>query len=370
MRKPMTKKEIKEKVEEKGFIYIEQNGDNVIYQDKEGYKYSLKKTSVYNMSTNGQPFRKKGKFFEYNILLFMTKNNPYNTQIKLETFKTWCDNTTHFICGMCGNEFENSMASIKLSPYKLCSKCYDKIKKTRLSSVKKVKQNVVARGYIPLFNEFKGYHKRLKVQDKDGYIGLVKYDTLLKGGDMSPFAKYNPYAMDNIRFYCQKNDIPCIIPNQNYDGWDNPLEVICSCGNHYITSLSHFMFDNKIQCNECSKRKSKNEKLIEVFLEVYHINFIREYRFEDCKDKYPLPFDFYLPDYNMCIEVDGEQHYKPVQFGNVALEKAIKNFEKVKSRDNIKTQYCLDNDIILLRISYEDIKSETYQQKITSLLKL
>lgn len=43
MRKTMTEKEIKEKVEEKGFIYIKQDGNNVVYQDKEGYKYSLKK---------------------------------------------------------------------------------------------------------------------------------------------------------------------------------------------------------------------------------------------------------------------------------------------------------------------------------------
>lgn len=362
----MTENEIKEK----GFMYIEQDGNNVIYQDKEGYKYSLKKTSIRNMSANGQPFRKKGKFFEYNMHLLMTKDNPYNTQIKLETFKSWNNNNTHFVCGMCGAEFKNSMASIQLSPYKICSKCYDKIKKTRLSPTEDVKRNIVEKGYTPLFDEFKGYHQRLKVQDKHGYVGLVKYDTLLKKGSISPFAKYNPYVIDNIRFYCQKNDIPCIIPNQIYNGWDNPLEIICACGNHYTTTLSHFMHDNKIQCNECSKRKSKNEKLVEIFLEFLSISFIREYRFKECRDKYSLPFDFYLPDYNICIEIDGEQHYKPVQFGNITLEKAIKNFEKVKDRDDIKTQYCLDNNIKLLRISYRDIKDETYKQKIMSLLKL
>ena len=64
--------------------------------------------------------------------------------------------------------------------------------------------------------------------------------------------------------------------------------------------------------------------------------------FEDCIDKRPLPFDFYLPEYNICIEYQGQQHYYPVEiFGG-------KNaFESQVLRDNIKREYCQKNNILL-----------------------
>lgn len=63
----------------------------------------------------------------------------------------------------------------------------------------------------------------------------------------------------------------------------------------------------------------------------------------------PLPFDFYIPKNNILIEYDGEQHYKSVKMwgGDNA-------FEKRKLHDSIKTKYCLDNKIKLLRIPYWD----------------
>lgn len=60
-----------------------------------------------------------------------------------------------------------------------------------------------------------------------------------------------------------------------------------------------------------------------------------------------MPFDFYLPDYNTCIEYDGELHYKAVDYfgGDDALS-------NTKCRDEIKTQYCKENNIKLIRIPY------------------
>lgn len=61
----------------------------------------------------------------------------------------------------------------------------------------------------------------------------------------------------------------------------------------------------------------------------------------------PLPFDFYLPEYNICIEYDGEQHNRSVKhFGG---DKAF--YTRIK-HDNIKNEYCKNNGISLLRIPY------------------
>lgn len=70
-----------------------------------------------------------------------------------------------------------------------------------------------------------------------------------------------------------------------------------------------------------------------------------------------LPFDFYLPSYNILIEYDGEHHFQPVK-GWGGEEK----FKLTQKNDEIKNNYCKDNNITLLRLPYthteNDIKNE------------
>ena len=101
-------------------------------------------------------------------------------------------------------------------------------------------------------------------------------------------------------------------------------------------------------CNE-----SKGEKEIRYYLENFNIEFESQKRFDGCKNIYTLPFDFYLPLLNMCVEYDGKQHYESIEFfgGEEGLKYRQEN-------DKAKTKYCKDNDIKLLRIKYdEDIKN-------------
>ena len=46
-----------------------------------------------------------------------------------------------------------------------------------------------------------------------------------------------------------------------------------------------------------------------------NIKYKRQYKFDNCKNKYKLRFDFYLPDYNIAIEYDGKQHYDAGEYG-------------------------------------------------------
>lgn len=62
----------------------------------------------------------------------------------------------------------------------------------------------------------------------------------------------------------------------------------------------------------------------------------------------------YLPDRNICIEYQGEQHYEPICFGGISLSKAEDNFQDNIKRDNIKRNYCLNNSIKLIEISYKN----------------
>lgn len=98
-------------------------------------------------------------------------------------------------------------------------------------------------------------------------------------------------------------------------------------------------------CPKC--KESKGEKRITTWLKNNNINFISQKKFNDCIDIKPLPFDFYLPYYNLCIEYDGEQHFKPIDFFG-----GQESYEYTQRHDKIKDEYCKNNNIKLLRIPY------------------
>ncbi len=97
---------------------------------------------------------------------------------------------------------------------------------------------------------------------------------------------------------------------------------------------------------------SIGEKQVKKYLTKHKINFIQQHTFDDCKHIKELPFDFYLPDYNVCIEYDGIQHFEPVDFGGKGQEWACQQFENLKLRDGIKNTYCTTNNVLLCRIKY------------------
>jgi len=105
-------------------------------------------------------------------------------------------------------------------------------------------------------------------------------------------------------------------------------------------------------CKSC--KNSRNENMIEKFLIFNKIEFIKEKTFEECKFKGKLRFDFYLPNQNTCIEYDGKQHHESIEYYG-GLEK----LKVTKLRDDIKNQFCLENNINLIRINYRD---DTYKK--------
>jgi hypothetical protein len=97
---------------------------------------------------------------------------------------------------------------------------------------------------------------------------------------------------------------------------------------------------------------SSSEKLLGEILDRFHFNYMFQKRYDDCRDNHKLPFDFYLNDFNILIEFDGEDHYFPIQRGNKTVEDAEIDFIKRKVKDEIKTKYCKQNNIPLIRIPY------------------
>lgn len=103
-------------------------------------------------------------------------------------------------------------------------------------------------------------------------------------------------------------------------------------------------------CPQC--QESYGERIVRQWLQRNSIVYVYQHTFNDCKDQKLLPFDFYLPKYNICIEYDGQQHFEPVDFAGKGEEWALQQLLKTQKHDTIKTQYCKDNNIFLLRIPY------------------
>lgn len=124
------------------------------------------------------------------------------------------------------------------------------------------------------------------------------------------------------------------------------------CGSIYKVSPDKFLRGTR--CPVC--KNTKGEMAIFTYLNEKNIKNTKQFVFEDCKFEKILRFDFAILDDNdnlaYLIEYDGQQHFEPIDFASKGKEWAINQFEITKKRDQIKNQYCKDNNILLYRIPY------------------
>lgn len=348
-----------------GYKFIKSYDRYIIFSDSEGYIY---KRDYYKINTQGISTREKftdNEYLMHNLKNCIDSKNPYNTIINYTTF-TNLDSEIECVCGLCGKQIKLQVRSLISSEYKLCENCNTmaRLQRKHKRRAEEIAVEVEQYGYrlIPPFN---GRGNMIDIIDHDGYKGMVNIHNLKKGSQISLFAKYNKFALENLRHYCDINNIDCIIPDQKYDGWDFPITVICKCGKQYTPTVTHFIHDSQIQCVDCSKSKSNNEKLVENWLQSHNINYQMQYKINECKNVKPLPFDFYIENFGL-IEIDGEGHEKPTRFNGINKSEAEALFIKTKFRDKIKDDFCKKHHIKLLRISYKDINNGNYQEILSS----
>lgn len=126
----------------------------------------------------------------------------------------------------------------------------------------------------------------------------------------------------------------------------------CDCGNITYVASANLSAKNIFSCGCIS---SKGEQKIQSILENNNIKFERQKTFHDCINphtKSKLKFDFYLPEYNLCIEYDGEQHYSEKALKKISHGKG--DFQDLAYRDELKDLYCLEHHIKIKRIPYYD----------------
>lgn len=124
----------------------------------------------------------------------------------------------------------------------------------------------------------------------------------------------------------------------------------CECGNETIVSGKSLRNGNT---RSCGCLKSKGELKIKNILIEHKLNFVSQKTFNNLHSNkgYPLFFDFYLSDYNILIEYQGEQHF---HYANNVGWNNEENFKETQLRDNLKREYCQKNNIPLIEIPYTD----------------
>lgn len=127
----------------------------------------------------------------------------------------------------------------------------------------------------------------------------------------------------------------------------------CDCGNQVIVRSGNLLIGKTRSCG-CNKT-SKYEDWVEDILSKLKVTYQKEFKFDECRNHFALPFDFYM-EYNgqkFCIECQGQQHYEPIKhFGGQ------KRFETTQLNDKIKKEYCETNNIILICLPYTLSKDE------------
>ena len=147
-----------------------------------------------------------------------------------------------------------------------------------------------------------------------------------------------------------------------YNGTTQKVCIICpKHGDFWVTPTNHLRGHG---CPVC--KQSKMEIDIKQLLIDNNINFEQQKTWEWLVYKSNLKVDFYLPDYNVVIECQGQQHFEPVEFfgGKCAFEDTIK-------RDSIKKEICEQHGIkVILYSSCKKIFQKNIVRSKKKLLKL
>lgn len=134
------------------------------------------------------------------------------------------------------------------------------------------------------------------------------------------------------------------------------VNIVCPLHGEFKQTINNHI-NHATGCVRC--KSSRGEKSISTYLECKNIKYNQQHKFADCQNPVTgkmLPFDFWLPEHNLCIEFHGKQHYEPSNFGSIpnkVLEQT--NLVAQQYRDSIKEKFCQDSGIKLIVIPYTDI---------------
>jgi Zn finger protein HypA/HybF involved in hydrogenase expression len=242
----------------------------------------------------------------------------------------------------------------------ICSKKSSILKKTKtnnefLEQINEIHPNII------LLSKYTGAFNKIKCKCKiDAFEWETTANNLITKKIGCPKClsvnRHITQAKSNEQFVEElKIANPNILPLDTYYNMHTKIKCKCLLHNYDWLAIPEKLLNRQTGCPKCGKYQ--NEIRLYEILEKYSITYISQKRYSDCKDKNPLPFDFYLKEYNILCEYDGEDHYQPIKRGGVTDEKALEKFRKTQHHDKIKTEYAKTHNIPLFRVPYWERKN-------------
>jgi hypothetical protein len=283
---------------------------------------------------------------------------------------TRMDKKVKIKCKTCGEYFYQTLGNhIRLKNG--CPKCAVKrnSEKLKLTQNKFIERAKAIHGdhYDYSEIEYNGIYVPIKIfcNECKKYFYQIPHNHLYNAGCPDCGIKRKCLSKEDFLKYVEDNKLTQHYSFDKIEYVDAATKVCIHCKacnqDFYATPSSIKMGYGCPYCN-----KSKGERKIEYWLIQNNISYVGQKRFIDCRDRNPLPFDFFLPEHNICIEFQGEQHYTADFFVYKRKDKILgnKDFETLKSHDLLKEEYCKNNGIKLLTIKYDEDIIEKLSKEI------
>jgi hypothetical protein len=236
-----------------------------------------------------------------------------------------------------------------------CPKCAGNAKITQKEADIKISNKCKNLNYI-LTKDFIYNNSNSKISllcNIDNYKWNPTYNDFINNNSNCPKCAGNikitqKEAEEKVEKRCQ--EISCSLKNTFIINGSNKTKLFLICSKHNYGSNAEWnltynnFINNKNGCPIC--KQSKGELEVRKYLEEkYKKLYVSQKTFKDCKDKSLLKFDFFIEKYKIAIEYQGIQHYKETYYTK-------NDIEGIKRRDNIKKEYCKNNNIFLIEIPY------------------
>lgn len=154
-----------------------------------------------------------------------------------------------------------------------------------------------------------------------------------KGWDKEKFIKNANIIHNNFYDYS----------NVNYVNAKTNVDIICPLHGLFTQLPTHHLSGSG--CPKCNQPKL--EKQINNFLINNKINYVHDKSyFNWLKNKGKMRLDFYLPDYGLAIECQGEQHFTTLDTS--IIFKKFEDIQEIQQRDILKYNLCKNHDIQLI----------------------
>lgn len=220
-----------------------------------------------------------------------------------------------------------------------CPKC----KGVSKFSYEEVKAYIEKFNYKLISKEYLNNKFLIKVMCNKGHEYSVTFDNFKNKNKRCPVCNGGvSLTYEYVKEYI--DEVGYSLISKEYINAKTKLQLMCDKGHYFESTFDNFK-SNGSRCPKCNR--SIGEERVSYYLSKHTIKYAEQYRFDECKFKYTLPFDFYLPDYNILIEYDGIQHFEIIEYFG-----GLDGFIETKIRDTIKNDYCKKNNIQLLRIPY------------------